>query len=184
MEKHLFDFNKKTIAAILVGVALFTWMFTYMKIPSGIPNTYIQTACGLGAFFASIYGPLAGGVISFAGHAISDTISNGNPCWSWVIASGTAGFLTGLVYPKLKLKRREFEKHDLVKFNLFQIVGNAVAWLVVAPVLDIIVYEESAEVAFKQGMVASMTNILSTAVIGVVLLVIYVEIKSRIKRCD
>lgn len=179
MERHLFDFNKKTVAAIAVGTALFIFMFTYVKIPSGIPETDIQTACGLGAFFAAIFGPIAGSIISFMGHAVSDTIQNGSPWWSWVIASGVAGFVTGMVYPKLKLEVKEFEKHDLIKFNLFQIVGNVFAWCIVAPVLDIIIYSEPVKLVFTQGLVAAIANICSTGVIGAVLLVIYIEIKAR-----
>lgn len=179
MEKHLFDFNKKTIAAIIVGIVLFMLMFRYIKIPSGIPETDIQTACGLGAFMAAIFGPVAGGVIAFAGHAFSDILQNGSPWWSWVIASGVSGFITGMVYPKLKLELKEFEKHDLIKFNLFQVVGNVFAWCIVAPVLDILIYSEPMKLAFTQGLVACLANILSTAVIGAALLVIYVEIRSR-----
>lgn len=179
MEKHLFDFNKKTIVAIVVGIIIVAFMFLYIKIPSGLPETEIQTACGVSAFFAAIFGPVAGGVIALAGHAISDTIQNGSPCWSWVIASGVAGFLIGMVSSKLKLEVKSFEKHDLIKFNLFQIVGNGFAWLIVAPILDILLYREAVTLVFKQGLVAGMANIFSTGVIGVILLVIYIEIKTR-----
>lgn len=179
MEKRLFDFNIKTIAAIVGGVVLVTVMFMYMKIPSGIPETEIQVASGVGAFLAAIFGPVAGGVIAFAGHAVSDTIQNGSPWWSWVIASGVSGFLIGMVYPKLKLELREFEKHDLIKFNLFQIVGNGFAWIIVAPILDIILYHEPVKLVFKQGLVAGMANMLSTGLVGALLLLLYVEIRSR-----
>lgn len=179
MERQLFDFNKKTIAAIVIGVITVTFLFLYVKVPSGIPETEIQTACGVSAFFAAIFGPFAGSVIAFVGHAVSDTIRNGSPCWSWVIASGVAGFLTGMVYPKLKLEVKAFEKHDLIKFNLFQIIANGFAWIFVAPILDILIYQEPAALVFKQGLIAGMANIFSTGVIGVLLLLVYIEIRSR-----
>lgn len=179
MEKHLFDFNKKTIVAIGIGVIIVTLVFMYMNIPTGIPETEIQAACGVGAFWAAIFGPIAGAVVGFVGHAISDTLRSGSPWWSWAIASGVAGFLTGMVYPKLKLNMREFEKHDLIKFNLFQIVGNGFAWIIVAPILDIVLYQEPVKLVFKQGLIAGMSNMLSTGLIGVLLLLLYVEIRSR-----
>lgn len=179
MEKHLFDFNKKTIVAIGIGVIIVTLVFMYINIPTGIPETEIQAACGVGAFFAAIFGPIAGAVVGFAGHAVSDTLRSGSPWWSWAIASGVAGFLTGMVYPKLKLSVNEFEKHDLIKFNLFQIVGNVFAWGIVAPVLDILFYKEPVKYVFKQGLIAGMSNILTTGVIGALLLLLYVEIRSR-----
>ncbi|MEE1086157.1 MAG: ECF-type riboflavin transporter substrate-binding protein [Schaedlerella sp.] len=181
MEKHLFDFNKKTVAAIIVGTIMFCILFIYVKIPSGIPETDIQTACGLGAFLGAIFGPVAGGMIAFIGHAAADIFRGDSPWWSWVIASGVSGFLSGMVYPKLRLEVKAFEKHDLVKFNLFQIVANTFAWLIVAPVLDILIYAESADLVFVQGLVAGVANIFSTAVIGAMLLVIYIEIKDRRK---
>lgn len=181
MEKHLLDFNRRTIAAIIIGVVIFALMFTYLRVPLGIPEVEIQTACGLGAFFAAIFGPIAGCVIAFVGHAASDIMLNGSTWWSWVIASGVSGFLTGMVYPKLKLEAGEFERHDLIKFNLFQIVGNGVAWIIVAPLLDIIIYEEPVQYVFRQGLAAGVANILSTALIGALLLLVYVEIRSKMR---
>lgn len=178
-DKRLFAFNAKTATATLVGGILFTLMFTYIKIPSGIPNTDIHTAYGLGAFLSAIFGSAVGAIIALAGHAISDFIQNGSPWWSWVIASGVSCFVTGLVYPKLKLEKQEFEKHDLIKFNLFQIVGNVFAWGIVAPILDIILYSEPAKTVFTQGIVAAISNLISTGVIGSALLAIYIEIKNR-----
>lgn len=179
MEKHFFDFNIKTVAAIVGGVIVVTLLFMYIKIPSGIPETEIQIASGVGAFLAAIFGPVAGGVIAFVGHAVSDTIQSGSPWWSWVIASGVSGFLIGMVYPKLKLEVREFERHNLIKFNLFQIVGNGFAWIIVAPILDIVLYNEPVKLVFKQGLVAGMANMLSTGLVGALLLLLYVEIRSR-----
>ncbi len=35
-------------------------LFMYVKIPSPVPDTSIQTAYGLGAFMATLFGPIAG----------------------------------------------------------------------------------------------------------------------------
>ena len=67
--KKLFEFKTKTIVATGLGAALFTLLFMYVKIPTGIPETDIQTAYGIGAFFAALFGPIAGGLIAFIGHA-------------------------------------------------------------------------------------------------------------------
>lgn len=42
--KKLFEFKTKTIVATGLGAALFTLLFMYVKIPTGIPETDIQTA--------------------------------------------------------------------------------------------------------------------------------------------
>jgi energy-coupling factor transport system substrate-specific component len=61
MQKKLFEFKTKTIVATGLGAALFTLLFMYVKVPTGIPETEIQTAYGIGAFFGALFGPIAGG---------------------------------------------------------------------------------------------------------------------------
>ena len=179
MEKKLFEFKTKTIVATGLGAALFTLLFMYVKIPTGIPETDIQTAYGIGAFFAGLFGPIAGGLIAFIGHALSDSIQYGSAWWSWVIASGVSCFITGLVYPKLKVEEGEFAKGDLIRFNIYQIVGNVIAWVIVAPVLDIVVYAEPVNLVFVQGAVAALSNSIAAGVIGSVLLVLYSKTRSK-----
>lgn len=82
--KKLFEFKTKTIVATGLGAALFTLLFMYVKIPTGIPETDIQTAYGIGAFFAALFGPIAGGLIAFIGHALStpfSTVLHGGAGW-------------------------------------------------------------------------------------------------------
>lgn len=179
MEKKLFEFKTKTIVATGLGAALFTLLFMYVKVPTGIPDTNIQTAYGVGAFFAALFGPIAGGLIAFIGHALSDSIQYGSAWWSWVIASGTSCFLIGLIYPKMKVEEGEFGKKDIIAFNVLQIIANAVAWILVAPVLDIVIYAEPANYVFTQGIVAAISNAVSAGVIGTLLLVFYSKTRSK-----
>ena len=72
--KKLFEFKTRTIVATGIGAALFTLLFMYVKVPTGIPETDIQTAYGIGAFFAAMFGPIAGFLIAFIGHALSDAV--------------------------------------------------------------------------------------------------------------
>ena len=177
--KKLFEFKTKTIVATGLGAALFTLLFMYVKIPTGIPETDIQTAYGIGAFFAALFGPLAGGLIAFIGHALSDSIQYGSAWWSWVVASGLSCFIIGLVYPKLHVEDGEFGKKDIILFNVYQIIGNAIAWIIVAPILDILIYAEPANLVFTQGVVAAISNAISSGVIGTILLVLYSRTRSK-----
>ena len=177
--KKLFAFKTKTIVATGLGAALFTLLFMYVKIPTGIPETDIQTAYGIGAFFAALFGPIAGGLIAFIGHALSDSIQYGSAWWSWVVASGLSCFIIGLVYPKLHVEDGEFGKKDIILFNVYQIIGNAIAWIIVAPILDILIYAEPANLVFTQGVVAAISNAISSGVIGTILLVLYSRTRSK-----
>ena len=177
--KRMFDFSTKTIVATGLGAALFTLLFMYIKVPTGVPDVNLQTAYGVGAFFAALFGPIAGGLIAFIGHLISDAVQYGSPWMSWVIASGVACFITGLCYPKMKVEEGVFTVKDAILFNVFQIVGNIVAWVGVAPVLDIVIYAEPAEYVFTQGVVAVIPNIITVAIFGTLLLLAYSKTRAK-----
>lgn len=179
MEKKLFEFKTKTIVATGLGAALFTLLFMYVKVPTGIPELEIQTAYGVGAFFAALFGPLTGGLIAFIGHALSDSVQYGSVWWSWVVASGLACFICGFVYPKLKVEEGEFGAKDIVKFNIFQVIGNVISWVIVAPVLDIVVYAEPVNLVFVQGVAAAISNSIAAGLIGSILLVLYSKTRSQ-----
>lgn len=179
MKKKMFGFTTKTIVATGLGAALFTLLFMYVKVPTGIPETDIQTAYGIGAFFAALFGPIAGGLIALIGHALSDSIQYGSAWWSWVIASGVSCFIIGLVYPKMRVEEGEFGLKDVIRFNVYQIIANAVAWILVAPILDIVIYAEPVNLVFTQGVVAAISNAVSAGVIGTILLVLYSKTRSK-----
>ena len=177
--KDLFKVSTRTIVAIGIGAALFMLLFMYVKIPSPVPDTSVQTAYGLGAFMATLFGPIAGALIAFIGHALSDAVQYGSPWWSWVIASGVAGFIFGFAFKRTKVDEGEFKLKDILTFNLIQLIGNAVAWIVVAPLLDILIYQEPASYVFTQGIVAAASNFVTTAVIGTLLLIAYAATRTK-----
>lgn len=177
--KKYFEISTKTIVATGLGAAVFTLLFMFVKIPSPVPETSFQTAYGLSAFFATLFGPIAGGLIAFIGHALSDGIQYGTPWWSWVIASGVASFIFGFAYKNTRVEEGTFGLSDIIKFNVIQVIGNIFAWLVVAPVLDIVIYAEPANLVFAQGAFAALGNILSAGVIGSLLLVAYAATRTK-----
>ncbi len=177
--KKLFNLSTKSIVAIGLGSALFTLLFMYIKIPTGVLHTELQTAYGISAFFGALFGPLAGGLVAFIGHAISDSVQYGSAWWSWVIASGVAAFIAGLSYTSLKTEEGIFTTKDAVRFNVYQVVGNIIAWLIVAPVLDIVIYAEPVNLVFTQGGIAAVVNSIATGLIGTALLAAYSKTRSQ-----
>lgn len=177
--KKYFTVNTKTIVATGLGAAIFMLLFMYVKVPSPIPETSFQTAYGLSAFFGALFGPIAGGLIAFIGHALSDAVQYGSPWWSWVIASGVAGFIAGFAYRQTNVEEGEFKVKDMLKFNAFQILGNAISWVLLAPVLDIVIYSEPVKLVFTQGVIAFLMNSISTGFIGTLLLVAYAATRTK-----
>ncbi|SDG88555.1 ECF-type riboflavin transporter, S component [Fervidobacterium changbaicum] len=84
-----------------------------------------------------------------------------------------------MAYKFTKVEEGEFTGKNILKVNIFQIIGNAIAWLIVAPVLDIVIYAEPADKVFIQGVTAMIMNIISAGVIGTLLLIAYVATKPK-----
>jgi energy-coupling factor transport system substrate-specific component len=177
--KDTFKITTKTIVATGIGAALFTLLFMYVKVPSPVPETSFQTAYGLSSFFAALFGPIAGALISFIGHALSDAVQYGSPWWSWVIASGVSGLIFGFSYKRTKVEEGEFNGKDILTFNLIQVLGNVIAWVIVAPVLDILIYQEPVNLVFTQGITAAIMNSISAGVFGTLLLIAYAATRTK-----
>ena len=169
----------RTIVAIGIGAALFFVLGRFVAIPSPVPNTNISLQYGLLAFMAAIFGPIAGLLIGFIGHALIDFSFGWGIWWSWVIASAVFGALVGLVSKRVHISDGEFGKKDIIAFNLFQICAHLIAWGLIAPVLDILMYAEPANKVFVQGLVGGASNIVTTAIVGTLLCIAYANARPK-----
>ena len=172
-------FNTKTIVAIGIGTALFFVLARFVIIPTGIPNTEIQTSYAFLALIAAVFGPVAGFFVGFIGHALKDITAYGSAWWSWVIVSGLIGLGIGLLFNKFKLSAGQFTKKSIITFNIVQVVVQLIGWGVIAPVLDIIIYAEPANKVFTQGLVAGFWNIVAVGIIGTLLLGAYAKTRTQ-----
>lgn len=165
----------KTVVAVGIGAALFFVLGRFVAIPSGIPNTNISLQYAVLALLAAMYGPVAGGLIGFIGHTLIDLSWGGSPWWSWVIASAVVGVLIGLVSKKMNVSEGNFGKKELIAFIIANVVAHVVAWLLVAPGLDILIYAEPADKVFAQGGMACIANALTGIIVGALLILAYVK---------
>ena len=168
-----------TVVAIGIGAALFFVLGRFVSIPSPVPNTTISLQYGLLAFMAALFGPVAGMLIGLIGHALIDFSAGWGIWWSWVIASGVFGLLFGFASRKIQLADGVFGKKDIVRFNVGQIVCHLVAWGLVAPSLDVLMYAEPANKVYLQCLVAGIGNIVTTAIVGTLLCVAYAAAKPK-----
>ncbi len=165
----------KTIVAIGLGTAVYVILSRFASVPTPIPNTNIATCYGFLALIAVIFGPVAGFFVGLLGHALTDLIFYGSPWWSWVIPSSLIGLGVGLLSYRFKIADGEFGTKDIITFNIIQAIANAVAWFLVAPTLDILIYAEPADKVYTQGIVAGISNIVTVAIIGTLLILAYVK---------
>lgn len=167
-----------TLVAVGIGAAVFFILGRFLSLPTGVPNTSIETTYPFLALMAAIFGPVAGLLIGLIGHAIKDLLTYGL-WWSWVLASGVTGFGYGLVGNRINIRSGDFSKKDMVIFNVGQVITNVIAWGVVAPTLDILIYSEPANKVFFQGIVSAGVNSLAVGVIGTLLMVAYAKTQTK-----
>lgn len=172
-------FGIKEVVAAGIGTALFI-VLTTVAIPLGfIPNTSLQIRAAVLAFMSAVYGPVVGGIIGFAGHAAGDAIFYGGVWWSWVFPDALFGILVGLFAKGFAIKEGGFTGKAAIKFNIVQVIANALAWILLAPVLDIVIYAEPANKVFLQGVWAFVGDIIIVGILGTILAVAYSKIGAK-----
>ncbi|RLK62813.1 ECF-type riboflavin transporter substrate-binding protein [Atopobacter sp. AH10] len=169
----------RTIVAIGIGAAVFVILSRFADIPTPIPNTSIKTSYPFLAVMASLFGPTAGMLIGFIGHALTDFTSYGSVWWSWVVVSGVVGLGIGLLTKNIGSLSGSLSKKQILQFNLAQILTQAIGFGLVAPILDILIYAEPAKKVFTQGFVAGLANIITVAVIGTAILAAYAKTQTK-----
>ena len=165
----------KPVVAVGIGAALFFVLGRFVAIPSPVPNTNISLQYAVLALLAAMYGPVTGGLIGFIGHTLIDLSWGGSPWWSWVIASAFVGVVVGLFAKKLDLQEGEFGKKKMAAFTVANIAAHLLGWIVVAPVLDILIYAEPVKKVFAQGAFAAVSNIITAVVVGGLLVLAYTK---------
>ncbi len=92
-----------------------------------------------------------------------------------MIASTFVGIVVGLFAKKMNVNEGEFSKKDVVTYAIANVIAHAVAWIGVAPVLDILIYAEPVDKVFAQGAMAAVANILTAVIVGALLIAAYTK---------
>ena len=103
----------KAVVAVGIGAALFFVLGRFVAIPSPVPNTNISLQYAVLALLAAMYGPVAGGLIGFIGHALIDLSWGGIPWWSWVITSAFVGVVVACSPKSCMLRKATLTKRRL-----------------------------------------------------------------------
>ena len=172
-------FSVKTIVAIGIGAALFFVLGRFVAIPSPVPNVNICVQYGLLAFMSVVFGPVAGALMGLIGHAFIDFSYGWGIWWSWVIASGVFGLLVGFAAKLMKMDEAEMGKKGLIKFNIGQVISHVICWGGVAPVLDILMFNEPLNKILLQSFFSTASNTVTTAIVGSLLCVAYAATKTK-----
>jgi energy-coupling factor transport system substrate-specific component len=169
----------KSIVAIGIGAALFFVCGRFIAIPCPIPNVTINIQYGVLAFLAAAFGPVVGLLAGLIGHALIDFSWGWGVWWSWVFATAIFGLIVGAFKKLYGVDKGEFGMKQIVRFNVTQLIAHIIAWGIVAPALDILMYAEPASKVLLQGLVAGASNIVTTAIVGTILCIAYAAAKPK-----
>ncbi|MCL1931355.1 MAG: ECF-type riboflavin transporter substrate-binding protein [Treponema sp.] len=168
----------KTVVAIGIGAALFFVLFRFVTVPSGIPNTNLNLGIAILATFAAVFGPVAGLLIGFIGHTLTD-LTWGSVWWSWVIASALFGCIVGAFWKLYKIEEGGFGIKQCLIFNGVQIAANIVVYVFIARALDLFIYQEPFEKVTLQGLAAAGMNSAVVLILGSVLVYSYSKTRTK-----
>ena len=159
----------KRAAVIAAGSVLFFLLGAFVSIPSPIETVNICVQYGWLAFLSVVCGPLTGTLVGLLGH-IGIDLYFGELCWSWIIASSAFGGFLGVLTSAIGLRITDRLQETLIRFNLCQVAVHVVCWAGLAPVLEILLYSENMDRIFEQGLTAALSNAVTTAIVGSLLL--------------
>ena len=72
-----------------------------------------------------------------------------------------------------------FGKSETISVVIWVVIANAIAWILVAPVLDIVLYSEPANKVFIQGATAFVVDAIVSVIVGIILLKAYSATKTK-----
>ena len=84
-----------------------------------------------------------------------------------------------MFFSKFNVQSGEFGAKKIIYFNVVQALVQAVAWFLVAPLLDILIYAEPADKVFTQAIAAGLANIVSVGLLGTFLLLAYAKTRTK-----
>lgn len=167
LQKLLGTWNTMTIVTVGIGAALFGVLMNYGGIPI-FTNTSLTTAMIVPVVVGAMYGPVPAAVACGVGNVIADLIGGWGLYPAWSIANAVAGLFVGaLPLYGAYITDGKFNAKHMICYLLCLVVGNALAFGVVAQVFTVVFEGGDMNVSLIQGLYASVGNILVEAVVGI-----------------
>jgi len=159
--------DTKTIVTVAIGAALFGVLMVYGGVQV-FTNTSLTTAMIVPVVVGALYGPLPAAVAAGVGNTIADLIGGWGMYPAWSVANAVAAlFIGALPLYGAKITEGKFDIKHIVIYVICVIVGNALAFGVVAQVLTVVIEGGDMNVSLIQGLAGSVSNILVETVIGI-----------------
>ena len=162
--------NTRTVVAVAIGAALFGVLMVYGGIPV-FTNTKLTTAMVIPVIVGAMFGPVPAAVACFAGNTIADLIGGWGYWFDWSAGNAVLGFIVGLLpFYGAKINEGIFKTTHAVIYAVTCVIGNALAFGVVTPLLTTLFYGGELEVTFMQAFAGGLANTAILVIIGIPIL--------------
>jgi len=159
-----------TLVSVAVGAALFGVLMVYGSIPV-FTNTMLTTAMIIPVVVGGLFGPLPAFATMLVGNVIADTLGGWGYWFDWSIGNGILGlFIGALPLYGARIDEGIFGVKHAIIYAVLCIVGNALAFGVVTPILTSWFYSADLEITFLQAFASGISNTAVLIIIGIPLL--------------
>jgi energy-coupling factor transport system substrate-specific component len=162
--------STKTLVAVAIGAALFGVLMAYGSIPV-FTNTQLTSAMIVPVVVGGLFGPLPAFVTLLVGNILADTIGGWGYWFDWSVGNGVLGFFIGtLPLYGARIDEGIFKVRHAVIYAVIAILGNAVAFGLVTPLLTSLFYAADLEITILQAFASGLSNTAVLIVAGIPIL--------------
>ena len=164
--------DTKTIVGVAIGAALFGVLMVYGGIRV-FTNTSLTSAMIVVAVVAALFGPLPAALAAGIGNVLADLIGGWGFWFDWSIGNFVLGFFVGLLpLYGARIEDGIFKVKHAVFYVISVLLGNAVGFGLVTPLLTYLFYSGELTITYAQAAAAVTSNGIVLIVVGIPLLVI------------
>ena len=165
-QKLLGVWNTKTIVGVAIGAALFGVLMNYggIKVTT---NTSLTSAYIVPAIVGALFGPLPAGLAAGLGNCVADLLGGWGFWFDWSLGNFVAGYFAGLVgLFGADVSSGKFTVKDAIVYVLCCVVGCALGFGIVTPVLTYLWYSSELTITWIQAEAAIISDASVLIVVG------------------
>ena len=164
------EWNTKTVVGVAIGAALFGVLMNFGSIKV-FTNTNLTTAMLVSVIVGGMFGPLPAFVAAGVGNVIADLIGGWGLWFDWSVGNAVLGLFVGaLPLYGAKIEDGIFTAKQMIIYTIQCIIGNALAFGVVTPILTAVFYGGELTITFLQSLTGGISNCAVLIIIGIPLL--------------
>jgi len=165
--------NTMTLVAVAVGAALFGVLMVFGSIPV-FTNTYLTSAMIIPVVVGGLFGAVPAFATMLIGNFIADLIGGWGFWFDWSVGNGVLGlFIGALPLYGARIDEGIFKWFHAVIYAVCCVVGNAIAFGLVTPLLTSLFYAADLEITFIQAFASGVANTAVLIIIGIPLLFLF-----------